>query len=209
MAFEDLYPGIGTLPPLRDGPPLSVARSLHLPTRGRKNTPAYNAHSYPTKVPPEAIEPFIRHHTRPGDLVLDPFCGSGMTGLAARRLRRQAVLNDLSYGAVHLAWNMVTSCDPAGLARAAAAVLAAVQPDYARWYGTTTAAGAQATIAWTLHSRNVACPVCSSPSSLWRDATDPARGVLAPSWSCPSCGATITRRSAQSLGSEPVLISVA
>jgi hypothetical protein len=45
-----------------------------------KNDPIYNAHSYHTKVPPRAISPYILHYTEPGDLVLDPFCGSGMTG---------------------------------------------------------------------------------------------------------------------------------
>ena len=32
---------------------------------------------------PEAIAPFINHYTKPGDVVVDPFCGSGMTGVAA------------------------------------------------------------------------------------------------------------------------------
>ncbi|MBI2191777.1 MAG: hypothetical protein HYU36_07325 [Planctomycetes bacterium] len=48
-----------------------------------KNDPIYNAHSYHTKVPPRAIIPYILHYTEPGDIVLDPFCGSGMTGVAA------------------------------------------------------------------------------------------------------------------------------
>ena len=41
-----------------------------------KNDPIYNAHSYHTKVPPRSIIPYILHYTQPGDLVLDPFCGS-------------------------------------------------------------------------------------------------------------------------------------
>ena len=72
---------------------------------GGRNSAFYLAHSYHTKVPPEAIEPFIRHHTEPGDVVLDPFCGSGMTGVAAALSGRRAILNDLSPAAIHLAWN--------------------------------------------------------------------------------------------------------
>jgi hypothetical protein len=34
-------------------------------------------------VPPQAIARYILHYTQPGDLVLDPFAGSGMTGVAA------------------------------------------------------------------------------------------------------------------------------
>ena len=44
----------------------------------------YRAHGYHTKVPHLAIVPSILHYTRPGDLVLDGFCGSGMTGVAAQ-----------------------------------------------------------------------------------------------------------------------------
>ncbi len=39
----------------------------------------YKAHGYHTKVPHLAIVPSILHYTKPGDLVLDGFCGSGMT----------------------------------------------------------------------------------------------------------------------------------
>src|SRR2546422_7202908 len=53
-------------------------------TKVGKNSAIYNAHSYHTKVPPEGIVPYILHYTAPGDLVLDPFYGSGMTGVAAR-----------------------------------------------------------------------------------------------------------------------------
>jgi hypothetical protein len=47
-----------------------------------KNDPIYNAHSYHTKVPHKAIMRYILHYTEPGDIVLDGFCGTGMTGVA-------------------------------------------------------------------------------------------------------------------------------
>ncbi|MCG3198643.1 MAG: hypothetical protein GHCLOJNM_03147 [bacterium] len=49
-----------------------------------KTDPLYKAHSYHTKVPHKAIAPAILHYTDPGDIVLDGFCGSGMTGVAAQ-----------------------------------------------------------------------------------------------------------------------------
>jgi DNA modification methylase len=208
IEFDELYPEIGHTPDPRSGLPLSVDAPLSSPTRGQKNTAAYNAHSYPTKVPPEAIEPFIEHHTRPGDVVLDAFCGSGMTGLAARRLGRTAILNDLSYGATHLAWNLTTYCDPDALGRAASAVLRAVEPSYARWYGTTQPDGHNSQLAWTLHSQSVACPTCGRPSSLWKEATDRERGVVAKHWDCHGCGNEISKRAAAPVGSEPVWVAV-
>ncbi len=77
IPFETLYSRIGETPEPSAGKPKAVRASVDRPHRGAKNTAAYNVHSYPTKVPPEAIEPFIEHHTKPGALVLDPFCGLG------------------------------------------------------------------------------------------------------------------------------------
>ena len=48
-----------------------------------KNDLIYNVHSYHTKVPHKAIMRYIHHYTKPGDIVFDGFCGTGMTGVAA------------------------------------------------------------------------------------------------------------------------------
>jgi hypothetical protein len=58
--------------------------------------PVYSFHPYHTKVPPEIIRRLIEHYSHPGDLVLDAFCGTGMTGVAARETGRYAVLVDLA-----------------------------------------------------------------------------------------------------------------
>ena len=76
-----------------------------------KGSASYNAHTYPTKVPPAAIVPFIEASTLPGALVADPFSGSGMTGVAAQLCGRDAVLSDLSPGAVHLSRNHTRHVD--------------------------------------------------------------------------------------------------
>jgi DNA modification methylase len=49
-----------------------------------KNDSIYNAHSYPTKVPPKAIVQYILHYTKVGDIIYDGFCGSGMSGVGAQ-----------------------------------------------------------------------------------------------------------------------------
>ena len=49
-----------------------------------KNDPIYMAHTYHTKVPYKAIMRYILHYTKPGDVVFDGFCGTGMTGVAAQ-----------------------------------------------------------------------------------------------------------------------------
>jgi len=62
-----------------------------------KQQAIYNAHSYHTKVPHKAIMRYILHYTKPGDLVLDAFCGTGMTGLAAHLCGNQKAVMELGY----------------------------------------------------------------------------------------------------------------
>jgi len=62
-----------------------------------KNNPIYNAHSFPTKVPHKAIMRYILHYTNPGDIIFDGFCGSGMTGVAARMCGDKDAVLELGY----------------------------------------------------------------------------------------------------------------
>ena len=87
-----------------------------------KSDPIYMAHSYHTKVPYRAIRRYIMHYTNPGDIVLDAYCGTGMTGVAAQSCKngnetlslfdlnetigsRKVILNDLSPVAAFIAYN--------------------------------------------------------------------------------------------------------
>jgi 16S rRNA G966 N2-methylase RsmD len=208
MRFAELYPDVGRHVSATPGPPRAVTDPLRTPSRGSKATAAYSAHSYPTKVPPEAIEPYLLHHTRPGDLVLDPFCGSGTTGLAARRTGRRAVLNDLGHGAVHLAANLAEPIDPNALARAGDRVLEAIAGPYQRWYRTTGRDGGPARIEWTLWSATVVCPTCGEDNILWAAAVDRTTGIVAQSWPCSTCQQPVSRRGATSKGEIPAWMSI-
>jgi len=120
-----------------------------------KNDPIYNAHSYHTKVPPRSIIPYILHYTQPGDVVLDPFCGSGMTGVAAQMCAdppadllaqfpdlkdrvgpRTCILNDLSPAACHIAYNYNTAVDVEALRCEFERIKAAVKDEFDWLYGT-------------------------------------------------------------------------
>ena len=49
-----------------------------------RNNSFVNAHSYATKVPHEIVIRLILNYTKPGDIVLDAYAGTGMTGVAAQ-----------------------------------------------------------------------------------------------------------------------------
>jgi site-specific DNA-methyltransferase (adenine-specific) len=58
---------------------------------------------YPTQKPVRLLERIVAASSRPGDLVLDPYAGSGTTGVAAARLGRRWLLVDRNPAAVEIA----------------------------------------------------------------------------------------------------------
>lgn len=67
----------------------NVQSPLALDIEVDKNISSYNVHSYHTKVPHTAILRYLGHYTNPGDIVLDAFCGTGMTGYACSRMENE------------------------------------------------------------------------------------------------------------------------
>ena len=90
-----------------------------VPTGGREKT------GYPTQKPLGVLNRIVKVHSRPDDVVLDFFCGSGTTGEAAGRNGRGFVLVDQNPEAVQIAATRLAEFEPdcQGFAVARAAVL--------------------------------------------------------------------------------------
>lgn len=58
---------------------------------------------YPTEKPLALLDVLVRQATRPGELVVDPFCGSGSTGRAALLTGRRFAGSDIDETAVAIA----------------------------------------------------------------------------------------------------------
>jgi DNA modification methylase/predicted RNA-binding Zn-ribbon protein involved in translation (DUF1610 family) len=131
-----------------------------------KNDPIYNAHSYHTKVPHKAIMRYILHYTDPGDVVLDGFCGTGMTGVAAQLCgdkkaveslgyiikdgivydksnkpisrfgARKTILNDLSPAAAFISYNYNTPINAKAFEREAKQLLKEIEREFGWMYET-------------------------------------------------------------------------
>jgi 16S rRNA G966 N2-methylase RsmD len=157
-----------------------------------KATAVYAMHSYHQgKKPCEAIRQYVRHYTAAGDLVLDPFCGSGSTALAALLEGRKAVALDRSPAAAFLARNYCTLADPAEVERGLRGVLAAARPELDWLYETRCdRCGGPARTEWMVFSERVACPRCSRevarfdcPAAEGRTAAGRPKRIAA----CPHC----------------------
>jgi len=64
---------------------------------------------YPTQKPEKLLEILISASTNPGDVVLDPFCGSGTTLVAAKRLSRRWIGIDISKSASRMSLTRLRS----------------------------------------------------------------------------------------------------
>jgi len=219
-------PGRAYRPPKLDSPPVYTvgasraiasfvarsgtgrrAREAELPGEivASKATAAYRAHSYHTKVPPEGIVPFIERYSRPGDVVLDPFCGSGMTGVAALQAGRRAVLIDLSPAATFIASNYCARPDPAQLRREATRVLGTVSRELEPFYTTRCReCGGPAAVRFAVWSDRYTCPECRRAFALW-DVAREGRSVAA-AVRCPHCGREGRKEKWSRLDLAPVLI---
>lgn len=131
------------------------------PIETTKATAIYNMHTYWSKKPHDAIRQYIRHYTKPGDLVLDPFCGSGGTALAALMEGRKAIAIDRSPAATFITKNYCTPVDVDELHKAFEDLNRKVKPEL-DWLCETRCdrCGGKATTAYTVYSQVFQCSRC-------------------------------------------------
>ena len=172
-----------------------------------KTDQLYNAHSYHTKVPPRAVARYILWYTQPGDVVLDAYCGSGMSGVASHLCaepdpefrhsieaewgslgkdtvpwgERLCILNDLSPAATFIASNYVHN-------RSAETVIEEIQK---------TLASAAKKFSWMYQTSHRGWPTGERDQSNWknREPSDKKGRIVMAIWSevltCPNCGSEI------------------
>lgn len=78
---------------------------------------------YPAKFHPPAVRTLLERHSRPGDWVLDPFCGSGTCLVEASALGRNSIGTDVDPLAVFVSRIKTHRLDPAALRRSATRIL--------------------------------------------------------------------------------------
>jgi len=84
---------------------------------------------YPAEKPVEVAEVLIRQSSQPGEVVADPFMGSGSVGVAAGRLGRRFLGNDLNPEAVDIAARRLREAGVQGSAPAAPSDAKPMQAD--------------------------------------------------------------------------------
>jgi len=147
-------------------------RAFNAPITTTKATAIYNMHRYDSKKPHDAIRHYIRHYTKPGDIILDPFCGSGGTALAALIEDRKAVAIDRSPAAAFIAKCYCTPVDSAQVQREFEKIERKVRAELDWLYETRCdRCDGKATTAYVVFSQVFQCSRCLQKTSLF-DCTE-------------------------------------
>src|SRR5207248_4686507 len=77
-----------------------------IPAARQEEARHYGVHPYFTRRPANVVRAYIERYSRAGDVVLDPFGGTGVTAIEAFLLGRKAIQNDLNPFANFIAANI-------------------------------------------------------------------------------------------------------
>lgn len=176
-----------------------------------KNDPIYTAHSYHTKVPYRAIMKYILHYTKPGDIVLDGFSGTGMTGVAAQMCAnestqnnggvRYAIVNDLSPVAAFISYNYNGAFNKYKIKSIIDQILSDFHQKYSWLYETKHIGPASflgdnaiGQINYTVWSDVFICPHCGEEFVYYDVAVDKENGLMRDKFNCPKCVAELKKK---------------
>lgn len=189
-----------------DGVNKTAAIDLPCAVSVKRSDPVYMAHAYLTKVPVTGILPFIEAFTSEGDIVLDPFAGSGMTGVAALISGRRAELCDVSVLGRHIGTNYVNLVPEEHLRKHAEEVLTRAAEQVGDVYGVPCEmCGRSARVAKTVWSVVMECPDCGQGFDYYRslESADWKKAHM----SCPECESPVSSR-CRRLDEVPVVDSI-
>lgn len=176
-----------------------------------KSDDIYNYHTYHTKVPPKAILKYILHYTKPGDIVYDAFCGSGMTGVAVAMAEnttfteyhpntgvRYSILSDLSVAATFIAQGYNYPQNISKVSQLTEDALEWLRKDFGWAYETNHVgqgqmflSSAKGSINYTVWSDIVICPQCGQELNFYKIGVDSKTGhKKSGGLTCKHCGFT-------------------
>lgn len=179
-----------------------------------KSNPVYTAHTYHTKVPHPAIIRYLLHYSQPGDVILDGFAGTGMTGVASQACGncdldtkakiekewhklykkapvwgdRHALCSDLSPYATSIAYVYNTPVNTKLFEQEAKKVISQIF-DECKWlYSTNDPSGKEGLINYTVWSDVMSCRQCGNEFIYWDAVMNLEDKLLNENYVCPHCG---------------------
>jgi SAM-dependent methyltransferase len=139
-------------------------KALEAPVLALPHTAIYKMHRYYARRPHNVFAKLIEHYTNPGDIILDPFCGGGVTVVEGLKLRRRVIGVDINPLAT---WITKVEVEPVDLDK--------LETEFKKWYewsekdildlyrAKCTECGKMAVAEWFEWSTVVKCSNCEKP----------------------------------------------
>ena len=186
-----------------------------------KTNPVYTAHTYHTKVPHPAIMRYILHYTQPGDIILDGFAGTGMTGVAAQACGdnntvysqkiadewklmynknpkwgvRHAICGDLSPYAADMSYCYNSPLNVTLFKREIERIVNELNEECSWMYKTTDDSGKPVgKINCVVWSDVFTCHNCGKEYVFWNESVDNKNKCIHDKFECPHCHAQQTKK---------------
>ncbi len=201
----------------------AVSAPYSFAIKEQKNNPIYVAHSYHTKVPPEVIMNYYLYYTKPGDIVIDSFAGTGMAGVAAnlcgdpsKALRekfnekwrtqfgkridwgfRNCILGDLSPITSYITYNYTNPISSKHFKKAAEEIFKQLYDELGWLYEFNDPHYGKCSVIYYVWSEKQVCPNCGKSFVYWDESVDISSDSQLESYPCPHCGTVINKRSSQ------------
>lgn len=185
-----------------------ILKLYNNPLPANRSGALYNAFPYPTKISPEAVALYIACHTKIGDTVLDPFAGSGSTGLAtllcdnpteqmintAKQMdinpvwgKRKAVLYELSTMGAFLADVMCNPPSALQFKKVVAKYIKEVESELSSIYKSYSKDNKEGQIRYIIWSDVLICPKCQKEHAFSEIAVQKNPLAISDEFNCPSC----------------------
>jgi len=191
-------------------------------TEGKSN-PIYTSHMYHTKVPHPAIMRYLLYYTQPGDIILDSFCGTGMTGVAAQLCnkpdsllkiklenefkskdvriqkwgQRRAILNDLSIFAGNVSYNFNSLIHVDQIEQEFEHIVKKLKEEIKYLYETNHGNEGTGTINYAVWSDVFSCSNCQHEIVFWDAAMDHDEKKVLDQFECSNCGQLNSKKTSE------------
>jgi len=174
----------------------------------KTHSPLYLIHKYWARKPHNVVAEYIRHYTQPSDIVLDPFCGSGVTIIEALRNERIAIGFDLDPLSAMIIESSVEAVDLDKLNQAFSSILAATKERIDNLYRVKCpkCGVVNAITRYVMWSHIVSCPACGK-KIIMANAKRP-KGKKQNIYKCPHCNEEFSYANVPILGEAPISVTI-
>jgi putative DNA methylase len=168
-------------------------RYLEAGIKAKDHSPIYKMHKYFARRPHNVFRHLIEWYTQRGDIVLDPFCGGGVTLVEGLHTERKVIAVDINPLATFISDAQTTKVNLGDYSRVMGEVWTAMSELVTKYYSTSCRkCGEVSPVRWYELAYFAVCDNCNNQSLLSNDNKfishgKPMNGV----YKCTHCGSSI------------------